>query len=71
MKASEAVMLSISQAGKNQADLTETGLVSSRQAANRKVREGRWSVDDLITVAKWTGGKVLYQTPDGEQYELK
>ena len=71
MKVSEAVTLSISQAGKRQADLVETGLVSSRQAANRKIRDSRWPVDDLIAVAAWTGGKLIYQMPDGEQYELK
>ena len=71
MKPSDAVMLSIKQAGKRQADLVETGLVSSKQSANRKVMDSRWSVDDLITVAKWTGSKVIYEMPDGEQYELK
>lgn len=70
MKTSDAITLAIRQGGKRQADLVETGLVNSPQAANRKVAQSRWSVDDLITVAGWLGGKVIFQMPNGEQYEL-
>ena len=45
--------------------------VNTPQAANKKVRESRWTAEDLIKVAEFTGGKIIFQMPDGEQIELK
>ena len=71
MEVSDAVMHALRVSGKKQSDLVEILKVSSPQAANKKVRESRWTVDDLIKVADLTGGKILFQMPDGEQFELK
>ena len=71
MDVSDAVSYALKKAGKKQADLVSILRVSSPQAANKKVREGRWSVEDLIAVTAFTGSKLLMQMPDGEQFELK
>jgi len=67
----EMIGNAIQRAGKKQADLTETGVVGSAQAANRKMKTSVWSVDELVTVANWLGCKVLFQFQDGEQREIK
>ena len=61
----------ITRAGKRQADLVETGIVGSAQAASRKMRASSWSVAELVTVAQWLGCKVIFQMQDGEQREIK
>lgn len=71
MNVSDAVMLALRSSGKKQADLISVLKVNTPQAANKKVRESRWTADDLIKVAELTGGKLIFQMPDGEQYELK
>ena len=71
MNETSAVMLALRAAGKKQADLVGVLKVGTPQAANKKVRDGRWPIDDLIKVAEFTGGKIIFQMPDGEQYELK
>ena len=47
----EMIGNAIQRAGKKQADITETGVVSSAQAANRKMKTSVWSVDELVAVA--------------------
>ena len=71
MNVSDAVMHALRVSGKKQVDLVGILKVTTPQAANKKVREGRWTADDLIKVAEFTGGKILFQMPDGEQFELK
>lgn len=71
MNVSDAVSYALKKSGKKQADLISILNVSSPQAANKKVREGRWSAEDLIAVAEYTGSKLLMKMPDGEQFELK
>ncbi len=61
----------ITRAGKRQADLVETGIVGSAQAASRKMKVSSWSVAELVTVAQWLGCKVIFQMQDGEQREIK
>lgn len=61
----------ITRAGKRQADLVETGIVGSAQAASRKMKASSWSVAELVTVAQWLGCKVIFQMQDGEQREIK
>lgn len=67
----EMIENAIRRASKKQADLTETGVVGSAQAANRKMKTSVWSVDELVTVANWLGCKVFFQFQDGEQREIK
>lgn len=71
MEVSDAVTLALRAAGKKQADLVGVLKVKTPQAANKKVKESRWTAEDLIKVAELTGGKLLFQMPNGEQYELK
>lgn len=71
MRTSEAIMCALRSAGKKQADLVDILRVNTPQAANKKVRESRWTAEDLIKVAEFTGGKIIFQMPDGEQIELK
>ncbi len=71
MEVSDAVSYALKKSGKKQADLVDVLKVSTPQAANKKVREGRWSAEDLIAVAAFTGSKILIQMPDGELFELK
>ena len=61
----------ITRSGKRQADLVETGIVGSAQAASRKMKASSWSVAELVTVAQWLGCKVIFQMQDGEQREIK
>ena len=70
MKVSDAVMQALRTAGKKQADLVEILRVATPQSANKKVRESRWTADDLLKVAEFTGGKILFKMPDGEVFEL-
>lgn len=67
----EMIENAISRAGKKQADIPESGIVGSAQAANRKLKTSIWSVDELVTVANWVGCKVFFQFQDGEQREIK
>lgn len=67
----EIIGNALKRSGKKQADLIETGIVGSPQAASRKMKASTWSVDELITVAKWTGCKVIFEMQDGEQREIK
>lgn len=71
MKVSDVVMQALRSADKKQADLVEILRVTTPQAANKKVRESRWTAEDLIKVAEFTGGKLIWQMADGEQFELK
>lgn len=71
MEISDAVTIALRAAGKKQADLVGVLRVKTPQAANKKVKESRWTAEDLIKVAEFTGGKLLFQMPDGEQFELK
>ena len=54
MEVSDAVMFALKKSGKKQSDLVEILKVSSPQAANKKVREGRWTAEDLIAVSAFT-----------------
>lgn len=71
MTVSDAVMQALRSSGKKQADLVDVLKVSSPQAANKKVRESRWTAEDLVKIAEFTGGKIIFQMADGEQFELR
>lgn len=71
MTVSDAVMQALRSSGKKQADLVDVLKVSSPQAANKKVRESRWTAEDLLRIASFTGGKIIFQMADGEQFEMR
>lgn len=66
----EIIGNALKRGGKRQADLAETGIVSSPQAASRKMKANTWSVAELVAVAEWLGCKVIFQMQDGEQREI-
>ena len=67
----EIIGNALKRRGKKQADIVETGIVGSPQAASRKMKASSWSVAELVTVAKWLGCKVIFEMQDGEQREIK
>ena len=67
----EIIGNAMKRAGKKQADLVETGIVGSPQAASRKMKANSWSVAELVNVASWLGCKVIFQMQDGEQREIR
>ena len=64
MVKSDAVKMALIAGGKSQADLADK-LGVSKQAIGNKVTRGNWTGDDLLTVASMTGGKLLFEYPDG------
>ena len=57
-------------AGKKQADLPQTGIVGSPQAANRKLRMSTWTLKELLTVCDWLGCKLYFETQAGEKIQI-
>lgn len=64
MVKSDTVKMALIAGGKSQADLADK-LGVSKQAIGNKVTRGNWTGDDLLTVANMTGGKLLFEYPDG------
>lgn len=57
--------------GKKQADLMEPLGMTSKQSLSNKVINGRWSADDLATVAEVCGCTLAFVLPDGQQLPVK
>lgn len=57
----------MSLTGKKQSDLMEPLGMSSKQSLSNKFSNGRWSADDLATVAEACGAKLAFILPDGTQ----
>ena len=60
----------IKKAGKKQADLPETEIVGSPQAANRKMKMSTWTLKELLTVCDWLGCKLFFETQTGEKIQI-
>ena len=41
------------------------------QVINNKMRLQRWTAEELAQVAGYTGGKLMFVFPDGEQFEIE
>lgn len=41
------------------------------QVINNKMRLQRWTAEELAQVAGYTGGKLMFVFPDGEQIEIE
>lgn len=41
------------------------------QVINNKMRLQRWTAEELAQVAGYTGGKLMFVYPDGEQIEIE
>ena len=66
MSLSDSVRMALKKARKNQTDLIRIW-GNSKFAMSNKFRLERWSGNDLIRVAKFTGGKLAFIYPDGQQ----
>ena len=66
MSLSDSVRMALKKARKNQTDLIRIW-GNSKSAMSNKFRLERWSGNDLIRVAKFTGGKLAFIYPDGQQ----
>lgn len=60
----------IKKAGKRQADLAETGIVGSAQAASRKMKMSTWTLKELLTVCSWLGCKLFFENQAGEKIQI-
>ena len=56
--------------GCKQSDLVELFGVSSKQSLSNKFSGERWSAEDLIKLAEFTGCKLAFILPDGERIIL-
>ena len=56
--------------GRKQSDLVELFGVSSKQSLSNKFSGERWSAEDLIKLAEFTGCKLAFILPDGERIIL-
>ena len=66
MSLSDSVRMALKKARKNQTDLIRLW-GNSKSAMSNKFRLERWSGNDLIRVARFTGGKLAFIYPDGQQ----
>ena len=66
MSLSDSVRMALKKARKNQTDLVNLW-GNSKSAMSNKFRLERWSGNDLLRVAEFTGGKLAFIYPDGQQ----
>ncbi len=66
MSVSTSVRMALAKANKNQKELAEL-FGFQRQAVNLKLAKERWTGAELAQVASFTGGKLAFIYPDGQQ----
>ena len=66
MSISSAVRMALAKAGLKQMDLAEV-YGWSKQAMSVKFSRDGWDATDLCIVASATGGRLLFEYPDGQQ----
>ena len=66
MSLSDSVRMALKKAGKNHTDLIRIW-GNSKSAMSNKFRLERWSGDDLLRVAEFTGGRLAFIYSDGQQ----
>ena len=66
MNISDGVRMALKKAGKSHLDLCRIW-GNTPQAMSNKFRLERWSGNDLVRVARFTGGKLAFIYPDGQQ----
>lgn len=66
MSVSTSVRMALAKGNKRQTDLAEM-LGFQRQAVNLKLAKERWTGEELARVAAFTGGKLAFVYPDGQQ----
>ena len=70
MTVSNQVRALLNMTGKKQIELKDILGMGSKQSLNNKFSMDRWSADDLIKVAEFTGCKLAFILPDGERIIL-
>lgn len=71
MSASSTIKALLGLRGKKQLDLMEPLGMTSKQSLSNKVTNGRWSADDLVTVAEVCGCTLAFVLPDGQQLPIR
>ena len=71
MSISAKVKALLNLQGKKQADLITVLEMGSRQALSNKFSNERWSGEDLIRVAEFTGCQLAFLLPNGERIILE
>ena len=71
MSISAKVKALLNLQGKKQADLIAVLEMGSKQALSNKFSNERWSADDLIRVAEFTGCQLAFLLPNGERILLE
>ncbi len=66
MSASKEIKALLSLVGKKQSDLMDILGMSSKQSLSNKVKNERWSANDLVAIAKFCGCKLAFVLPDGQ-----
>ena len=66
MSVSTAVRMALAKGNKKQIELAEFFGIQ-RQAVNLKLAKERWTGAELARVAAFTGGKLAFIYPDGQQ----
>ncbi len=66
MSVSTAVRMALAKGNKKQTELAEL-LGIQRQPVNLKLAKERWTGAELARIAAFTGGKLAFIYPDGQQ----
>ena len=66
MSISNAVKSVLVMNGRKQNELLGILNIGSKQALSNKMANGRWSGDDLVRIAEFTGGNLAFVYPDGQ-----
>ena len=70
MVVSDAIRKAMKKAKLSQTRLGEIW-GTTPQVINNKMRLQRWTAEELAQVAGYTGGKLMFVFPDGEQIEIE
>ena len=70
MVVSDAIRKAMKKAKLSQTRLGEIW-GTTPQVINNKMRLQRWTAEELAQVAGYTGGKLMFVYPDGEQIEIE
>jgi len=66
MSVSTSVRMALAKGNKKQTELAEL-LGFQRQAVNLKLAKERWTGAELARIAEFTGGRLAFIYPDGQQ----
>lgn len=70
MSVSNNIRALLNLSGHKQIELQDVLGMGSKQSLNNKFANNRWSAEDLIKVAEFTGCKLAFILPDGERITL-